>query len=75
MVNLIDSNTKVFDSAVKGFFNGKANDIDIIPVTINYDRVLEGETFPFELVGEERVKESLSRFISTARYIGTPFGK
>mmetsp|Transcript_321 Transcript_321/g.286 ORF Transcript_321/g.286 Transcript_321/m.286 type:complete len:339 (+) Transcript_321:602-1618(+) len=44
-------------------------------MTINYDRILEGETFPYELVGEEKVKESLSRFVASARYIGTPFGK
>ena len=69
------SNTKVFHSVVNSYLSGKANEIDIIPVTINYDRILEGETFPYELVGEEKVKESLSRFISTTRYIGTPFGK
>jgi len=34
-----------------------------IPVTINYTRTLEGETFPYELTGEEKVKESLSRII------------
>lgn len=72
---LIKPNPKVFNSVINSFLNGKAEDVDIIPVTINYDRVLEGETFPYELVGEEKVKESLTRFISSARYIGTPFGK
>ena len=61
-------NPKVFSHVIHNFFNGKADDIKVIPVTINYDRILEGETFPYELVGEEKVKESLSRFISTARY-------
>jgi len=72
---MVKPNTKVFESIINSFFNGKCNDIDIIPMTINYDRILEGETFPYELVGEEVVKESLSRFIASARYIGTPFGK
>ena len=68
-------NPKVFRSLLQAFFNGKASDIDIIPMTINYDRILEGETFPYELVGETKVKESLTRFLAAARYIGTPFGK
>ena len=72
---MVKPNPKVFNSALKSFFEGRAKDIDIIPITINYDRILEGETFPYELVGEESVKISLSRFISSTRYIGTPFGK
>mmetsp|Transcript_12766 Transcript_12766/g.12665 ORF Transcript_12766/g.12665 Transcript_12766/m.12665 type:complete len:196 (-) Transcript_12766:1270-1857(-) len=34
------------------FFNEKVQELTFIPVTINYTRVLEGETFPFELTGE-----------------------
>jgi len=26
-----------------------------VPITFNYDRVLEGETFPMELLGEQKV--------------------
>lgn len=72
---MVKSNTKILASVVNGFLDGKSKDVDIIPITINYDRILEGETFPYELVGEDPGKESLSRFISSARYIGTPFGK
>lgn len=68
-------NSLVLESVINSFMSGKSSDVDIIPVTINYDRILEGETFPYELVGEEKVQESLSRFIASARYFGTPFGK
>ena len=33
----------------------KIDNIIIQPVTINYDRVLEAETFPMELLGEKKV--------------------
>lgn len=72
---MVQPNSKLLNCVMNSFFKGKTGDIDIIPVTINYDRILEGETFPYELTGEEPVKESLSRFIASARYIGTPFGK
>jgi glycerol-3-phosphate O-acyltransferase len=72
---LVKPNPIVFDGLINSYLNGKSSDLDIIPITINYDRILEGESFPFELVGEDKVNESLTRFITSARYIGTPFGK
>jgi glycerol-3-phosphate O-acyltransferase len=45
------------------FFKKKVEEITFIPVTINYTRVMEGETFPFELTGEAKVQESLSRIL------------
>ena len=47
----------------QAFFKGRVKELTFVPVTINYTRTLEGETFPFELTGEEKVKESLSRII------------
>ena len=41
---------------------------------MNYERVLEGETFPFELLGEEKVKESLGRLISAPKILNMKFG-
>jgi len=45
------------------YYKERVKDLTFIPVTINYTRTLEGETFPFELTGEEKVKESLGRII------------
>jgi glycerol-3-phosphate O-acyltransferase len=47
----------------QAYFSKKIDEMIFVPVTINYTRVLEGETFPFELTGEEKVKESLTRII------------
>lgn len=44
-------------------------------MTINYARVLEGETFPLEILGESKVKESLSRILNATRYINMNFGQ
>jgi glycerol-3-phosphate O-acyltransferase len=46
------------------FFNGEVEDIIFVPVTLNYTRTLEGETFPGELRGEQKVKETFSRILS-----------
>ena len=45
-----------------------------IPVTINYTRTLEGESFPNELTGENKVKESLSRIVKAFSIFAMNFG-
>lgn len=47
----------------------------MIPITINYEKVLEGNTFPMELLGEEKVKESLSRIIKAIKILNENFGR
>ena len=49
-------------------------DVIIQPVTINYERVLEAETYPMELLGEEKVKESLGRLVKAAKTLTINFG-
>mmetsp|Transcript_6857 Transcript_6857/g.12463 ORF Transcript_6857/g.12463 Transcript_6857/m.12463 type:complete len:1134 (-) Transcript_6857:48-3449(-) len=57
------------------YFQGEIPDAHIVPITINYERVLEGETFPFELLGEEKVKESLGRILKAVKILKMNFGK
>jgi glycerone phosphate O-acyltransferase/fatty acyl-CoA reductase len=56
------------------FFKEKVKELTFIPVTINYTRTLEGETFPFELTGEEKVKESLGRLIKAIQIFSMNLG-
>mmetsp|Transcript_5722 Transcript_5722/g.4892 ORF Transcript_5722/g.4892 Transcript_5722/m.4892 type:complete len:230 (+) Transcript_5722:2196-2885(+) len=46
-----------------------------MPITMSYERVVEGETFPFELLGEEKKKESLSRLLGAASILTMNFGR
>ncbi len=38
-------------------------DIEFIPVTINYDRIVEGDQFPLDLLGETKQKESFFKVV------------
>lgn len=58
----------------EAYFTEKVQNLHFVPVTINYSRVLEGETFPLEILGESKVKESLGRIINATRYIAMNFG-
>ncbi|OMJ67832.1 hypothetical protein SteCoe_34905 [Stentor coeruleus] len=57
------------------FYQGTVPDVKFLPITINYDRVLEGETFAFEPLGREKVRESLSRIINSVKILSKNFGK
>lgn len=56
------------------YYKKKVKELTFIPVTINYTRTLEGETFPFELTGEEKVKESLGRLIKALQIFSMNLG-
>lgn len=56
------------------YFDKKCEEITFIPVTINYTRTLEGESFPNELTGENKVKESLSRIVKAFSILSMNFG-
>lgn len=49
-------------------------ELTFIPVTINYTRTLEGETFPYELTGAEKVKESLGRIVKAVEIFSMNLG-
>lgn len=56
-------------------FDKKITDATILPITINYEKVLEADTYPYELLGEEKVKESLLRVIKAIKILSSNFGR
>ena len=68
-------NPKVFTHFVHNFINGKSKDAHIIPVTINYDRILEEDFLSYNSEAKMMPDNSLSRFISTARLIDGSYGE
>ena len=56
-------------------YDNKLNDVNILPITMSYERVIEGEAFPFELLGEEKKKESLGRLVGALNILTMNFGR
>ena len=57
------------------YFEGQVADIHFMPITINYERVLEGEAFLLELVGEKQPQESLTHMLSYIKILKQNLGK
>ena len=68
---------EVFDIFLRSYLKGEIStkNLHIVPISINFERVIEGETFPFELLGEEKVKESFSRIVSSVNILRKNFGR
>ncbi|EGR30131.1 hypothetical protein IMG5_141120 [Ichthyophthirius multifiliis] len=56
-------------------FDQRIPDAKVVPITLNYEKVLEGDTFPYELLGEEKIKESLPRLIKALKTLNQNYGK
>lgn len=54
---------------------GRVPDVKILPVTINYEKVLEGTSFTYEMMGEAKVKESLSRVLKAVDVLKENYGR
>ncbi len=60
---------------VDAYLDKKIPNAQILPVTLNYDKIVEGESYPYELLGEPKVKESLTRLVKAADTLKMNFGK
>jgi len=46
----------------------------LVPITINYDRILEESLFSYELLGRPKPKESASGLLKTRQILSDSFG-
>ena len=56
------------------FYDRRVENLHFVPININYSRTLEGESFPGELLGEEKLKESTGRLLKAWDVLKINFG-
>ena len=44
------------------------DDVMLVPITINYDKVYESEQFPYELLGETKPYQNLFKVLKTLTF-------
>jgi len=57
------------------FLNKKVPDITIVPISISYEKVLEAELYSSEMLGEQKVKESLEVLLRASIILKHNFGR
>lgn len=55
----------VFEEFISAYLRNHDDieDLMLVPITINYDKVYESDYFPYELLGEQKPKESLFKIV------------
>ena len=56
------------------YFEEEIADISFVPITINYNRIIESETFPMELIGENPENQSILRLLKGLKVLNQNFG-
>lgn len=71
---LMDPKYGFMSICTRTFFAKDVEEITLVPVTLNYTRTLEGESFPGELRGAQKVKESTGRILGALDVLNMNFG-
>ena len=56
------------------YLDGKVADAWIVPISINYEKTMEGEIYSNELLGEGKIRESLKSLLSSSSVLNGNFG-
>lgn len=56
------------------YFDRKVSDLMFCPITINYEKTMEGDLYSNELLGENKIKESLRNLLSSSSILNVSFG-
>jgi len=67
----------IFEYIVDAFLRnaGEVEDLVLVPVTINYDKIYEGQQFPFELLGDESKRESVLKMLGNLMWMNEGYGR
>uniref|UniRef100_A0A2R5LN71 Putative dihydroxyactetone-phosphate acyltransferase dhapat n=1 Tax=Ornithodoros turicata TaxID=34597 RepID=A0A2R5LN71_9ACAR len=66
--------TGLLHTALEMFFTSRVSDINIIPITITYDRTLEENLYAYELLGVPKPKESTSGLVKARGILNDNYG-
>ena len=56
------------------YLDGKVGDVYVVPISINYEKTMEGEIYSHELLGEDKIRESLRSLLSSSSVLAGKFG-
>ncbi|XP_052442719.1 dihydroxyacetone phosphate acyltransferase [Carassius gibelio] len=66
--------TGLFNIVMEPFFKGELFDVNLVPVSISYERVLEESLYARELLGVPKPKESTSGLLKARRVLSEDYG-
>jgi 1-acyl-sn-glycerol-3-phosphate acyltransferase len=65
----------ILNSVLDSVVSGRVEDVLMCPISIQYDKVIETESYITELLGKPKKKENLMDFMSSSSIFGLNFGR
>eukprot|EP00761_Pharyngomonas_kirbyi_P002199 gb/GECH01002203.1/.p1 GENE.gb/GECH01002203.1/~~gb/GECH01002203.1/.p1 ORF type:complete len:1156 (+),score=242.96 gb/GECH01002203.1/:1-3468(+) len=56
-------------------FDGNVSDLNLVPININYEKIIEGENYSHELMGRRKTPESFQGLIRASHILRLHFGR
>lgn len=72
---LLPPKTGMMSMVLDSFFYGLNKKIALIPVAINYEKVVEEKSYIKELYGQEKQKENINTILSNRKILNSKFGR
>ena len=71
---MLHPKTGMLSVVSNAFFDKKVSNLHFVPISINYEKTMEGDLYLNELLGEKKVKESLKNLIRSSSVLNINFG-
>jgi glycerol-3-phosphate O-acyltransferase len=72
---LLFPKTGLFSMEVDAWADGAAEDVLFVPISVDYERLVEGSSYAKELAGGEKQKESFGALLGTPRVLLRRYGR
>lgn len=72
---LLSPRTGMLTMCVEPVFEGSVNDVQYIPVSISYEKVVEAKSYARELQGGKKRKEDVTSLLSSAKVLRSKYGR
>ena len=72
---LLFPKTGLFSMEVDAWVDGAADDVLFVPISVDYERLVEGSSYAKELAGGEKQKESFGALLGTPRVLLRRYGR
>jgi len=65
----------MLSAVTRSFLQKKVPNLSIVPIAINYERIMEANSYSTELLGEKKIRESLRSLLNSLSVLSLNFGR
>lgn len=72
---LIKPRYGMLEMVLRAFVSGRLENVHIVPISVGYEKIIEGNSYENEVLGGEKEKESLGGLLRAPRFLTSKYGR